>query len=79
MDTQNTNRRPFQTAGQRLDDFLGDASKRIEEETKLMIDYINDEVVPLIREHSSKGLRIASQKLGEMAEYMETNSKKTQG
>ncbi len=76
MDTQNTNRRPFQTAGQRLDDLLGDASKRIEEETKLMIDYINDEVVPLIREHSSKGLRIASQKLNEMAEYMETNAKK---
>ena len=79
MDTQNTNRRPFQTAGRHLDDLLGDASKRIEEETKLMIDYINDEVVPLIREHSSKGLRIASQKLGEMAEYMETNTNKKQG
>jgi hypothetical protein len=72
VNTQNTNRRPFQTAGQRLDDILGDASKRVEEETKQMIDYINDEVVPLIREHSSKGLRVASQKLCELADYMET-------
>ena len=76
MNTQNTNRRPFQTAGERLDDLLGDASKRIEDETKQMIDYINDEVVPLIREHSSKGLRVASQKLGELAEYMETKKQK---
>jgi len=76
VNAQNTNRRPFQTAGERIDDLLGDASKRIEEETKLMIDYINDEVVPLVREHSSKGLRIASQKLGELADYMETKKQK---
>ena len=76
MNTQNTNRRPFQTAGERLDDFLGDASKRIEDETKQMIEYINDEVVPLIREHSSNGLRIASQKLGELADYMESKKQK---
>jgi hypothetical protein len=76
VNTQNTNRRPFQTAGERLDDFLGDASKRIEDETKQMIEYINDEVVPLIREHSSNGLRIASQKLGELADYMESKKQK---
>ncbi len=72
MDTKDTNRRPFQTAGERLDDILGDASQRIEKETKLMIDYINDEVVPLVREHSSKGLRAAAEKMAELADYMDS-------
>jgi hypothetical protein len=73
VNTQNTNdRRPFQRAGERLDDIVGDASKRIEKETQLMIDYINDEVVPLIREHSSKGLQIAADKLKEFANFLES-------
>jgi hypothetical protein len=66
-------RRPFQAAGGRLDDLLGDASQRIEEETQLLIKYINDELVPAIREHSSSALRIASEKLAQAAEHMESN------
>ena len=63
VNEQNKNaHRPFQTAGERLDDVLGDASKRIEQETQLLIKYINDELVPAIREHSSNALRIASEK-----------------
>jgi hypothetical protein len=65
-------RRPFSTAGERLDDMLGDASARIEEETQLLINYINDELVPAIREHSSNALRIASEKLKQAAEQMES-------
>jgi hypothetical protein len=65
-------RRPFTTAGQRLDDVLGDTVKRIEDETKQLIAYINDEVVPMVRQHSTKGLRVASDKLKELADYMES-------
>ena len=73
MDTQNPNDRGrFQTAGQRLDSILGDASKRIEQETQQIIDYINDEVVPLIRQNSSKGLHVAADKLKEFANYMDS-------
>ena len=73
MDTQNPkDRGNFQTAGQRLDSILGDASKRIEQETQQIIDYINDEVVPLIRENSSKGLHVAADKLKEFANYMDS-------
>jgi hypothetical protein len=68
--------RPFQTAGARLDDVLGDASRRIEEETQMLIAYINDELVPAIREHSSTGLRIASEKLKQAADMMEAGKKK---
>jgi hypothetical protein len=64
--------RPFSAAGQKLDDTLGEAAKRIESETRQLIDYINDEVVPLVRQHSTKGLRIASDKLKEFADYMES-------
>ena len=65
-------RRPFSTAGQKLDDVISDTSKRIEEETKQLLAYINDEVVPMVRQNSTKGLRIASDKLKDLADYMES-------
>ena len=33
--------------------------------------YLNDEVVPAVRTHSTRALRVASQKLSEFADYME--------
>jgi hypothetical protein len=65
-------RRPFSTAGQKLDDVVAEAAKRIEEETKQLLNYINDEVVPMVRQHSTTGLRVASDKLKELADYMES-------
>ncbi len=74
MNEQNKGpRRPFQTAGERLDDVLGDATERIEKETQQLIAYINDELVPAIRDHSSKALRVASGKLNQAADKMEEN------
>jgi hypothetical protein len=69
-------RRPFQTAGERLDDMLGDATARIEEETQLLIKYINDELVPAIREGSTRALRTASEKLKQAADHMDSNRPK---
>ncbi|MGB7554917.1 MAG: hypothetical protein WBM04_11130 [Candidatus Korobacteraceae bacterium] len=71
--------RPFERAGARLDDVFGDASKRIEEETKQLIAYINDELVPAIREHSSTGLRVASEKLKQAADMMDAGMKQKKG
>ena len=71
--------RPLQTAGKKLDDVFGDASKRIEEETKTLIVYINNELVPAIREHSSTGLRIASEKLKQAADMMDAGKKQKKG
>ena len=67
--------RPFQTAGAKLDDVFGDASKRVEEETKTLIAYINNELVPAIREHSSTGLRMASEKLKQAADMMDAGKR----
>lgn len=76
MNEQNRNARRFQTAGERLDDMLGDASTRIEEETQQLIKYINDELVPAIRQHSSNALRIASEKLQQAADHMDSSKQK---
>ena len=69
-------RRPFSTAGQKLDDVIGDTVKRVEDETRQLLDYINNEVVPMVRQHSTKGLRIASDKLKDLAEYMDSAQQK---
>ena len=71
--------RPFSTAGQKLDEVVGDTAQRIEEEAKELIAYINDEVVPLVRQHSTKGLRVASDKLKELADYMESAKQEKKG
>ncbi len=76
MKKQSTARRPFTTAGERLDDMLGDTTQRIEQETQKLIAYINDEVVPAIREHSTTALRIASEKLNQAADMMEANTRR---
>lgn len=72
MNKQDSTGRPFSAAGQKLDETIADAAKRIEAETKQLLDYINDEVVPMVRQHSTKGLRVASDKLKELADYMES-------
>ncbi len=59
-----------------LDDLLGDASTRIEEETQTLINYINDELVPAIRQHSTKALRVASEKLQQAADHMDSRKQK---
>jgi len=75
-DQKKNARRPFQTAGERLDDMLGDASQRIEEETQTLIKYINDELVPSIRQGSTNALRIASEKLTKAADHMDSSKRK---
>jgi hypothetical protein len=32
---------------------------------------LNDEVVPAVRQHSTKALRVASEKLAQFADYMD--------
>lgn len=48
-----------------------DAAELLERETADFIKYLNDEVVPAVRQHSTKALRVASQKLASLADYME--------
>jgi hypothetical protein len=62
-------------ATERMNKTVGETTERIEKEAQEFIRYLNDEVVPAVRQHSSKALRVASQKLQEFADYMDRHSK----
>ena len=53
-----------------------EATERLEKETAEFVKYLNDEVVPAVRQHSTKALRVAAEKLTKLAEYMEQNKVK---
>lgn len=55
----------------RVTQTINDAAERLEKEIPEFIKYLNDEVVPAVRTHSTKALRVASQKLTEFADYMD--------
>jgi len=61
----------------RMNKTVGETTERMEKEAQEFIRYLNDEVVPAVRQHSTKALRVASQKLQELADYMEQYSKPT--
>ena len=47
--------------------------RKVGRELGEIVNYIDKDVVPMVREHSSQGLRIAAEKLVQLAEYMEKN------
>ena len=47
------------------------ATEHLEKEAAELIAYLNNEVVPAVRQHSTKALRIASEKLAHLADYMD--------
>jgi len=53
---------------------VGETAERMEQEAAELIKYLNDEVVPAVRTHSTKALRIAADKMHELANYMEQHS-----
>ena len=71
-----TERTPFEEFGRKIDRGLGEAAKKIEQEGEKFIAYFNDEVVPAIRSNSTKALRIAADKLAQLASYMEEKTSK---
>ena len=63
--------RKVEDASARVSKTVAEAAERIEKEIPEFIKYLNDEVVPSVRHHSTKALRTASAKLTELAGYME--------
>ena len=45
--------------------------KGLDKDAENIISYLNDEVIPAIRTHSTQALRTAAQKLAHFADYME--------
>jgi len=68
----------FENFGRKVDETVSKAVPRVEEELKKIIAYLNDEVVPRVREDSSKGLRVAADQLTKLAEHLDRASKSRQ-
>ena len=65
--------RKAEEASARFNRSVANIAETLERETANLVVYLNDEVVPAVREHSSKALRTAAVKLNEFAEYLETH------
>jgi len=63
--------RKMEEASARFNKTVADAAANLEKESAEFINYLNDEVVPAVRQHSSKALRIAAEKMARLADYME--------
>lgn len=57
----------FRQVGQQVD--------RAAQEAERLIAYLNNEVVPAVRQHSSSGLRKAAEKLAAFANYLESKQR----
>jgi len=67
--------RKVEEASARLNRSVSNLAESLEKETAELVTYLNNEVVPAVRTHSSKALRNAAGKLSEFAEYLETHRK----
>jgi len=80
MDQQDDSSRKkpsFENFGRKVDQEVGDAARKVEQESERVITSLNNEVVPAIRNNSSKALRVAAEQLRKLAEYMDQNRSKS--
>jgi len=73
--TAKTAKKKFARARRKTEAQLKDWEKIVEREAKDVVRYVNDEVVPTVRTHSSRALRVASKKLMKLAAYMDSKGK----
>ena len=64
----------FEEFGRKLDERFAEGVPRVEEELKKVIAYLNEEVVPQVRQNSSQALRIAAEQLNRLAEHLDKRS-----
>ena len=69
-------RASFQNAGRKMDRALGEAAERLDREAERLVAYLNDEVVPSVRQRSSRGLRLAAERLAHFADYLDSTKKR---
>jgi hypothetical protein len=61
----------FEDFGRKIDERFTEGVPRVEEELKKVIAYLNDEVVPQVRQNSSQALRLAAEQLSRLAERLD--------
>jgi len=63
--------RKVEDASARFNKSVAEVTANLEKEAAELINYLNAEVVPEVRQHSTKALRLAAEKLASLANYME--------
>ena len=66
----------MEETGRRIGRTLGEAERRIETDLQAVIDYLDKEVVPTVRNESSRSLRVAAEKLTKLADFMDQQRKR---
>jgi hypothetical protein len=64
-------RSTFENLGRKVDAQFGNIGPRIEDEVKRVIGYLNDQVVPQVRQNSSSALRSAAEQLTRLADHLD--------
>ena len=67
--------RKAEEASARFNRSVANIAETLEKETANLVSYLNDEVVPAVRSHSSKAVRTAAEKLAKFADFLETQRK----
>ena len=67
--------RKVEDASARFNRSVANIAETLEKETSELVTYLNNEVVPAVRTHSSKALRNAADKLSKFAEFLESQHK----
>ena len=63
--------RKVEEASARVNRSVANVVESVEKETAEIINYLNNEVVPAVRSHSTKALRVAAEKLARLADYLD--------
>jgi hypothetical protein len=61
----------FEDFGKKVDERLNQAMPRVEEELKKVIAYLNDQVVPQLRQDSAQALHAAAEQLRKLAQQLD--------
>jgi L-arabinose isomerase len=69
--TSQGGRSTFENFGRKVDAQFGNIGPRMEDEVKRVIGYLNDQVVPQVRQNSSSALRAAAAQLGRLADQLD--------
>jgi microcompartment protein CcmL/EutN len=64
----------FEDFGKKVDEQVGQVLPRMEEEVKKVIAYLNDQVVPMVRQESAQALHAAAEQLRKLAEQLDGRS-----
>jgi hypothetical protein len=75
MKRDSTRASNMEEAGRRIGRQIGEAQRTVQEQVQQVIDYLDKEVVPTVRNESSRSLRIAAEKLSKLADLMDEQKK----